>query len=63
MKHTTKILLPALTIADLKNLTTIVDERLDTQVPATEKKQFNQADLWNINKQRRTFSTRRYLKY
>ena len=62
MKHSTKTLLPALTNSDLKILTSIVEERLDAHVPVIGKKQFSQADLWNINKQRRTFATRRYLK-
>ena len=62
MKHSTKTLLPDLTIADLKKLTTLVDERLDAHMPEPGKKQFSQADLWNINKQRKTFITRRYLR-
>lgn len=62
MKHSTKTLLPALTISDLKNLTIVVEERLDAHTPAIEKKQFTQVDLWNINKQRKTFKARQYLK-
>lgn len=62
MKHSTKTLLPALSISDLKNLTILVEERLDVSIPETGKKKFSQADLWNINKHRRTFQTRRYLK-
>ena len=62
MKHSTTKLLPALTISDLKNLTILVEERLDVHVPETGKKKFSHADLWNINKQGKTFATRRYLK-
>ena len=62
MRHSTKTLLPELTISEIKNLTVVVEERLDVNIPVKVKKQFCQADLWNINKQRKSFSTRRYLR-
>lgn len=62
MRHSTKTLLPELTISEIQNLTIVVEERLDVNIPGKVKKQFSQADLWNINKQRKSFSTRRYLR-
>ena len=61
MRHSNKTLLPEITIEDLRNLKTLVEERLDTSLPEPIRKKFSQADLWNINKQKRTFKTRRYL--
>ena len=63
MKLSTKILLPVLTIVEHKNLTTLVEERLDAHIRVGAKKQFSQTGLWNIHNQRKTFTTRRYMKW
>ncbi len=61
MKFSTKNLHPVLTMIEHKNLTILVEERLDVPMPATTKKKFGSVDLWNINKQRKSFKIRRYL--
>jgi len=55
---TTATLFSTLSNAELKTLTTTVDETLafKTSTPKT----FTAADLWNIQKQRRIFSVRRF---
>ena len=51
-------LFPAISKAETKKLTTIVNETLacDTH----EKKAFTAADLWNIQRQKRSIVQRRY---
>lgn len=45
---------------ELLNLTNIVEERLDVGYkPAEKKPSFTAAELWNIQRQRRTFVQRR----
>jgi len=58
MKTSTK-LLATLSNTELKNLTTTVSETLAT-TNNCNKKSFTALDLWSIQKQRRSFSVRRF---
>jgi hypothetical protein len=59
-QSTTTALLVQLTSTELTQLTTQVAETLATNVHAQPKKIFTAANLWNIQKQRRIFITRRF---
>ncbi len=50
----------SLTNQAMEKLTSIVPETIATVVPAATKKQFSAADLWNIQRQKRSFVQRRF---
>lgn len=62
MKLQSNTLFPLLSKAHVKGLTTIVNETLDVNFSSKEQaKNLSVADLWMIHKQKRSFSTRRFI--
>lgn len=59
MKFQTSTLLPKISRTSVNELTTIVKETLDLKHPKGNT--FNVVDLWMIHKQKRQFSSRRFL--
>ncbi len=44
----------------IKNLISIVDETLGTDITSSKKRAFTTADLWNVQRNRKNFIQRRY---
>lgn len=62
MKFQSNTLLAPISKANVKNLTSIVNETLDVNIHSKKQtKIFSAAELWMIRKQRRTFRTRRFI--
>ena len=59
MKTQTSNLLNQLNQTEVKELTTVVKETLDFGNCHNQHKTFSAADLWNIQRNRRSFSIRR----
>jgi hypothetical protein len=59
MKLLSNNLLETLSNTEIKNLTTQVNETLLRNYKKETPKTFSAADLWNIHRQRRAFSSRR----
>jgi hypothetical protein len=60
MKKQSTTLLSTISKAQVDNLTNIVKETIVPGYAEIAKKQFTAADLWNIQRQRRTFVQRRF---
>ncbi len=52
--------LTSLPVTEVAKLINIVKETIATECRPQQKKVFNAADLWNIQKQRRSFVQRRF---
>ena len=61
MKFYSNTLLPELTKASIKSLATIVKETPDVFATVKKARKISAADLWMIHKQKRIFSTRRFI--
>lgn len=61
MKILTSTFLKKVNPAEINYLTKEIKETLDIEMKTNSKKVFTTMDMWNINKQRRTFNTRRSL--
>lgn len=62
MKKQNQGYLQYVTKMELLTLTTIVDEKLAVDYKAEEKKpSFTSADLWNIQRNKRSFGSRRFI--
>ncbi|MES2849489.1 MAG: hypothetical protein V4685_10570 [Bacteroidota bacterium] len=59
MKKQNQGYLTYVTKMELLQLTSIVEERIALDVKPEEKKIFTSADLWNIQRNRRSFTQRR----
>lgn len=59
MKRQTFSLFLHLGKKELQTLTTVVSERLDTNFNPMHEKVFGSADMWNINRMKRSFVQRR----
>lgn len=62
MKFQSDTLLAPLSKATFKKLTQIVKETVDSDfVPKNQNRKLTAAEVWMIHKQKRTFSTRRFI--
>ena len=60
MNTTTSNLFKAISKTETKELTTIVKETLASGVTQTQEKHFTAADLWNIQRQKRSILQRKH---
>lgn len=61
MKLLSPLFLKEVSKTEINRLTKETKETLDIILENDKKKKFTGADLWNIHRQRRSFSTRRYI--
>lgn len=61
MKLVSNTLLAKLSNTELLNLTASIEEKLDLNYGDRKQATFNRVNLWNINKNRRSFSRRKFL--
>jgi hypothetical protein len=61
MKKQNQGYLTYVTAMELQKLTSMVEERIDADVKAEEKKIFSAAELWNIQRNKRSFVQRRFI--
>ena len=59
MKLQSNNLLENLTISEIKNLTLVVKETVDKEFKKGKKRIFSAAQLWDIQRRKRNFSSRR----
>lgn len=59
MKFQSNTLFPIISKKELRELSTITHETLD--VPVKKERKFTMVDLWNIQKQKKSFQVRQYL--
>ena len=60
MKKLTTILFPTMGKIQIESLTTIVKETIAQEYCQKPAKQFTAADLWNIQRQKKSLGLRRY---
>ena len=60
MRHQSSTLFTTLTKEELENIISIVSETMAVGQTTTKEKKFSAADLWNIQRQKRTFVQRRF---
>ena len=60
MRHQSNSLFTTLTKEELEGIINMVSETIAAGQTATRQKKFNAADLWNIQRQKRTFIQRRF---
>ncbi len=61
MKKQNQGYLTQVTKMELLKLTTVTEETIATEIKQEEKKVFSSADLWNIQRNRRSFVQRRLI--
>lgn len=61
MKLYSNTLLPEMKKTEVKRLITLTDETLDAPQATKKTESFTAAQLWNIYKHRRVFTTRRFI--
>lgn len=61
MKKQNQGYLTYVTNIELQKLTTIVEEKIADNFKQEEKKAFTSADLWNIQRNKRSFGQRRFI--
>ena len=61
MKKQSNILFFPLSANELRKLVTILDETIATDLPTTKPKVFSAAELWNIQRQKKTVRPGKYL--
>lgn len=61
MKIVSNTFLKKVSRTEINQLTKEIQETLDVEMKKGHKKVFTNIDMWNINKQKRNFSTRRFV--